>query len=104
MLKSQTITKLEKGKFKVLTDGAIGELILDFKPLIKFFDLSGNYQLIHFQATPKGHRRWGVYRSRDDNYLSCQGIQLTGNFKTLLIPDNIAKTVPNAVIYTNAKL
>ena len=104
-LNKQNIIKLATAKFQVSTEQVRNsELILDFSPLIERFNLSGNYQLIHFQAKPKGHRRWGIYRSRDDSYSSCCGVQVAGTVKTLLIPDNLAQTIPNAVLYIDGNL
>ena len=103
----KTIQKLAKAKFKVSTDNVPNsELELDFNPVIEEFDLSGDFLLIHWQARPKGYRRWGIYVSGTDRYYSLKAIDLerwTG--KTLQLDDMTAKTVPSAVLLVkNARL
>lgn len=93
------ITKLGKGRFRLITPNVPnGQLILDFNPVIKKFALTGNFQLIHWQARPKNYREWGIYHSKDDRYETLPGFQITGNFKSLQIPDKEAASIPSAVI------
>ncbi len=96
----KTITKLARAKFRVVTDNvANSELILDFDPIIKQFNLSGNYLLIHWQAKPRGHRQWGVYFSGTDNYSSLKAIDFNHAVGTTLqLDDAKTETVPSAVI------
>ena len=98
---SKQITKIQKAKFKVTTPGVTGsELELDFQPVIDEFNLEGNFILIHWQARPKGHREWGIYSSRDDNYRSIAELKLNNVWlKSLQLDDTTAKTIPSAVLY-----
>ncbi len=98
---SKQITKIQKAKFKVVTPGVTNsELELDFQPVIDEFNLEGNFILIHWQARPKGHREWGIYSSRDDNYRSIAELKLNNVWlKSLQLDDTTAKTIPSAVLY-----
>ncbi len=103
----KTIQKLSKAKFKINTDNIPNsELELDFNPIIDEFDLKGNFLLIHWQAKPKGYRKWGIYSSKGDRYYSLTSIEMerwTG--KTLQLDDLTASTVPSAVLLVkNARL
>lgn len=53
-------------------------LEMDFSPLINFFNLSGDFCLLHWQAMPKGRRRWGIWDEASKNYKSF-------NYKSLII-------------------
>lgn len=93
------ITRTGKGRFRIITpDPRPFQLILNFNPLIERFKLKGTYQLIHWQARPKGTREWGIYNSLDDSYRSLENFQISGNFKSLQIPDSEANSIPSAVI------
>ena len=103
----KTIEKLQEAKFKVSTDNVTNSnLELDFNPIINEFKLKGDYLLIHWQAKPKGYRRWGIYSSQSDRYFSVASIDLerwTG--KTLQLDDATTLTVPKAVLLVhNARL
>ena len=100
------ITKLKGiGKFYLGWDEAKKEppLILDFSPIIFTFDLKGKYLLLHWQARPKGLRKWGFYESITNSYHSpnfCHNLDLpTSNSRLLQLQENDYKTVPTAVIY-----
>jgi hypothetical protein len=72
----QKIIKLDTGKFKINWDDSkyCKEVItLDFNPLIKRFNLAQypTYTLIHWQARPRGLRRWGCYCGKSDQYYGC---------------------------------
>ena len=99
----KTIQKLSKAKFKVITDNIPNsELELDFNPIIDEFKLKGNYLLIHWQAKPKGYRRWGVYSSKGDRYYSLASIDMERwRGKSLQLDDLTASTVPSAVLLVN---
>ena len=96
----QKIEKLGTAKFKVSTDGITGsELELDFNPIIKEFSLSGDYLLIHFQARPKDYRRWGMYQSSTDSYISIDLFDLDlPKGRSLHLDETKHKTVPTGVI------
>ena len=103
----KTIQKLAKAKFKVSTDHIPNsELELDFNPIIEEFNLSGDFLLIHWQAKPKGYRKWGIYASKSDRYYSLKAIDMerwTG--KTLQLDDLTASALPSAVLLVkNARL
>ena len=93
------IKKIGKGAFSVTVPNIKGGLlILDFNPLIKYFNLSGNFDLIHWQARPRKYREWGIYNSRSDTYLSLPKIEFEGKLISLQIPDEKAVTLPSAVL------
>lgn len=98
-MSNKIITKIDTARFKVVSISPKPfQLILNFNPLIERFKLSGNYQLIHWQARPKGSREWGIYNSPDDNYRSLKDFELQGKFKSLQILDAIARSIPSAVL------
>lgn len=98
----KTIQKTGVAKFRVTTPGVTGnDLDLDFNPLIKEFNLSGNYSLLHWQARPKGYRQWGIYSSKDDSYRSVAKLKINNaTLCSLQLDDKTATTVPSAVFYT----
>lgn len=99
MSNKKVVTRINKALFEVRTlPPRPFQLILNFNPLIERFKLSGNYQLIHWQARPKGSREWGIYNSKDDSYRSLEDFELQGKFKSLQIPDSEAKSIPSAVL------
>lgn len=77
-------------------------LTIDFKPIITHYDLKGSFCLIHWQAKPKNHRRWGVYDSTSKQYYSFQCGQLefqSNPWNLLQVDERIVKTVPTAVVH-----
>lgn len=100
------ITKLERAKFALATEFiANSELELDFNPIIKQFELKGDYYLIHWQARPKGYREWGVYRAVDDSYHSLPKIPIAyGGWSSLQLDDAITNTLPSAVVLFRGSL
>ena len=96
----KTITKLSTAKFKVVeTEKPDTELILDFQTVIDEFNLKGNFYLIHWQASPKGFREWGIYSSKNDTYTSTKKIPICyGGWSTLQLDDKTASTIPSAVL------
>lgn len=106
MLDSITVTT--SGKVK-LTYPAIADFLLelDFNPFIDRFRLRGQFCIAHWQAKPKGERRWGVYDAGADNYKSLEYDRLQAQVvpQFLQIDEDIVKTVPTAVIlFPNSKL
>ncbi len=96
------ILKLAQGRFRITTlNVPNSQLFLDFNPIIKFFKLTGNFSLIHWQARPKKYRQWGIYNSQSDSYQSVAGFQMKGIFTSLQIPDEQAISLPSAVIHIN---
>jgi hypothetical protein len=62
-------------------------LVVDFGPLVEALNLTGDYCLVHWQARPRGERRWGVFSCEGGEHryqgcwdyrseLPCQGFQL----------------------------
>lgn len=98
----KNIQKTGVAKFRVTTPGVTGnDLDLDFNPLIKEFNLSGNYSLLHWQARPKGYRQWGIYSSKDDSYRSIAEVKINNaTLRSLQLDDKTATSVPSAVFYT----
>lgn len=105
------ITKIDKGKFDIQWEGKPETLIhLDFNPLVDNFKLDNAYVLGHWQAIPKGLRRWGLYCGLSDNYYSCEYDQVmfgrTLLHRFLQIPElNYPDTKPTATtLYTGARV
>ena len=94
------VQQISKAKFKIATINVAGsELLLDFNPVINEFKLVGDFYLIHWQARPKGHRQWGIYRSSDDTYTSRYSLpKAFGSMEYLMLDDATATTVPSAVV------
>lgn len=80
------------------------EIKLNFHPLIKQFNLVGNYVLIHWQAKPKGLRRFGVYCSTDSyravdyNKLVFDDLPFS-RMNAIQVDENYIRTVPTAVLH-----
>jgi hypothetical protein len=104
----KTIERIGIAKFKVNTVGVDdSQLPLDFQPLIDRFNLTGNYQLIHWQARPKGHREFGIYSSPDDSYKSIANFDKVGygSLQLLQLDDGVANNpLPSAVILHRGSL
>ena len=84
------IKKLSPSRFQVSTEGVVGsDLTLDFAPLIKEHNLSGDYFLIHFQAKPKIHRQWGIYSGKDDSYISVADIVTSVDDRTYAMRETV---------------
>jgi hypothetical protein len=106
----QIIEKIGLKQFRVswenITDSG---LLLDFNPLISQFNLQGAFVLEHWQAKPKGLRRWGLYDSTSDNYFPCDYYQIKTGFNldisSIQIDENLTEARPTAVkLYRNAKI
>lgn len=82
-------------------------LEMDFNPLIDYFRLRGEFCILHWQAKPKGERRWGVYDKGADNYTSMEydKLHLQVVPRLLQINENLVPTVPTAVLlFLNSRL
>ena len=96
------IEKLAESTFRCSWNAPDSILKLNFDVLIEHFKLTGTFCLIHWQAKPKGLRRWGVYCSAQDSYFSTdydllifdEGLKI----EALQIDEKIIKTVPTAVL------
>jgi hypothetical protein len=96
------IKKLAQGQFQ-LTYAHLPdfELKMDFSPIIERFKLSGKYCLLHWQAKPKGLRRWGIYDGEKDDYFASDWDKFelkTPQVIPLQLDENIITTVPTAVL------
>ena len=77
------------------------KLEMNFKPIVDWFRLQGQFCLLHWQAKPYGQRRWGIYDAGSESYISLKHseIELRVNPQLLQVDENIIKTVPTAVLY-----
>lgn len=97
----KSIERITPAKFKVTTPNVEnGELLLDFNPIIKHFNLSGRFKLIHWQAKPKGHREFGIYDFESDSYRSLVSLESVGygGMELLQLDDQYNNALPSAVI------
>lgn len=96
----KTITRIKPATFKISTPGVENsELTLDFAKIIDEFNLTGKYDIVHWQARPKGYREWGIYTSHDDSYRSSVHVPTGyGSMSFLQLDDKTATTIPSAVI------
>ncbi|NJL89709.1 MAG: hypothetical protein HC916_07840 [Coleofasciculaceae cyanobacterium SM2_1_6] len=102
-MNNHIITKTGESQFNLTWENVPDSTInLDFRPLQKVFKLTGVYCLLHWQAKPKGLRRFGVYESLNDNYLSVDSADLliAPYLKTgvLQIDEKVHTTLPTAVM------
>ncbi len=100
----QIITKTSPGNFTSQWQGISNSTLnVNFNPLIKQHNLSGNFILLHWQAKPKPYRRWAYYKSPEDIYVPFDWDRLKINTRLNLKPIEISEekwgTVPTAVIY-----
>ncbi len=78
---NQSIIKLNKAKFNISWSNRPEDkdkIIVDFNSIINHFQLSGKFQLLHWQAKPRGLRQWGLYDNQLDTYTSMKKIDLRG--------------------------
>ena len=103
----QQIIKIRTGRFLVeWTQRPQEKLTVDFLPLIKTFKLEPPFCLLHWQAKPKGLRRWGIYDGATDVYVGCDwdSIHLLCKPKVIEISENVHRTVPTAVLLFQGSL
>lgn len=95
---TQTIRKLSDFRV-ILTYPEIPtfKLVMDFGPLVEHLGPTGPYCLLHWQAAPKGERRWGVFDG--DSYRSFAGYTSGCACKGVQLDEAEVKTKPTAVIY-----
>jgi hypothetical protein len=110
---TQLITKLAPQTFRSIWQNHQGlelpdsRLKLSFAPLIEAFALSGQFCLLHWQAKPKGLRRFGVYCSTSDSYtgIDHDRLKINASGEALQISEQQHKTVPTAVLlYRDCRL
>ncbi len=78
------------------------ELNMNFSPIIEQFKLVGKFCLLHWQAKPKGLRRWGIYDGQKDEYFAVDWdkLELTSpQIIPIQVDENIINSVPTAVLH-----
>ena len=91
-----------KNKFLLYWESEQGEKVkgseikIDFNPIIQELNLINNFAICHYQARPKGLRRWGVFW--DSNYFSVNQVVSKIPYTTVLLDEKAIALPPNAVI------
>jgi hypothetical protein len=79
---------------------------MDFGPIIRYHKLTGNFVIVHFQAMPKGERRWGVFDGATQQYYSVRdtGLDVWGGVSTkyVSIPEVGFDKPTSAVLHLGA--
>lgn len=81
-------------------------LDLNFKPLYeavgKHMHLIGQTAMVHWQARPKGKRRWGIFVRSDGRdrtyYYVADSVQLEGKVRTVQLNEANTDSLPSAVL------
>jgi hypothetical protein len=76
-------------------------LRLNFEPIITKFDLNGSFTLLHWQAKPRGLRRWGAFCRQDESTSYKAFEEYTCNVpyqRGIQLDERLINTVPTAVI------
>ena len=109
MMKKQVTRKASSGIFLLFWIDNSGEILpdslitLDFNPIIKAANLVKNFAICHYQARPKGLRRWGIFY--DDDYFSVEKINSSIPYESILLNESNLVYPPNAVlIHRNCQL
>lgn len=98
------VVNLDGYRKQVFYPGQETALILDFKPFIETFTLDEGCCLIHWQAKPKYHRRWGVFDSQKQTYEAFLSLSLEGSFEAIQLNESEVLTVPTAVLIARSPL
>ena len=105
----QIIRKASCGIFLLFWINESGEMLsdslitLDFNPIIKAANLVKNFAICHYQARPKGLRRWGIFY--DENYFSAEKVTSSIPYETIWLDESNLIFPPNAVlIHRNCQL
>lgn len=99
---NQVIRKADPGIILLFWVDNRGELLpdslitLDFNPIIKAANLVKNFAICHYQARPKGLRRWGIFY--DGNYFSVEKVISSIPYETIWLDESNLTFPPNAVI------
>lgn len=94
---SVIVRKLGRGRFRVFHRHRQDQaLLLDFNPIIREHGLTGEFQLHHFQARPKGDRCFGFYDSNSDSYQAYDQMDLPGG-EMIAIDETRFNCTPSAV-------
>lgn len=108
----QVIRKLGERKFHIFWRGDYRDvpssnLELDFLPFIQLLDEPIGKILIHFQAKPKGLRRWGIYDFENDEYYCCNHNEVaidSNNILLLSLDENTTRTIPTSAVILEGRL
>jgi hypothetical protein len=76
-------------------------MAIDFADIIRYHNLTGNYVIVHYQAMPKGERRWGVFDGANQQYYSVRdcGLEIWGGVSTRYISmPEIGGAKPTSVV------
>ena len=98
----QIIRKASCGIFLLFWINESGEMLsdslitLDFNPIIKAANLVKNFAICHYQARPKGLRRWGIFYEGD--YFSVEKISSALPYESICLDESDLIYPPNAVI------
>ena len=105
----QTIRKAAPGIFLLFWVDDRGELLpdslitLDFNPIIEAANLVKNFAICHYQARPKGLRRWGIYY--EGNYFSIEKILSSVPYESIWLDESNLTLPPNAgIVHKNCQL
>jgi hypothetical protein len=78
-------------------------LTLNFNPIIKSANLIKDFAICHYQARPKGLRRWGIFYN--DDYFSVEKINSSIPYESILLDESNLTFPPNAtLIHRNCQL
>lgn len=105
----QIIRKASSGIFTVFWIDNLGEVIpnslinLDFNPIIKSANLIKDFAICHYQARPKGLRKWGIFYEED--YFSVEKVTSSIPYETIWLDELSLTLPPNAVlVHRNCQL
>lgn len=77
-------------------------LEMDFNPFIDLLAIRNTrFCMLHYQAKPFGERRWGIYDSSTDNYVSLESREVNIHTlpRLLQVDETLVKSVPTAILY-----
>ena len=105
----QIIRKASQGIILLFWIDDLGEMLpdslitLDFNPIIKAANLINNFAICHYQARPKGLRRWGIFYN--SNYFSVEKISSALPYESIWLDESDLIYPPNAVlVHQNCEL
>lgn len=78
------------------------KLRVNFEPIIQYFDLQGDFTLLHWQARPRGLRRWGAFcqNGESTSYHAFEEYTCDVPYhRGIQLDERLVTTVPTAVIW-----
>lgn len=104
MLLPQTIRKLSEYRFMIeYRDLPDTRLIMNFEPCVTAANATDNYCLLHWQAKPRGHRRFGIFNkfAGETNYASTDQPLIAAdlNIQAIQVDELSLNTIPTAMLY-----